>query len=574
MPGERGTRKLAAILAADAVGYSRMMSADEEGTLRVLAGHRAVIDRIIELHEGRIVGTAGDSVLAEFASPVLAVRCAVEMQEALKTRNQSLAPASQMLFRVGINLGDVVVAGDDLLGDGVNVAARLESIAEPGGICISSSVYDQISGKLNLGLQDIGEQNLKNISRPIRVYRIAGTGSPMRARPATHPRRRIGLGRVLGGLAVVVAIGLFAWRAGWLVPGTDREERAAAEMEAKRADAERARTAEELAQAKAAAEAAQRRAAEETAADAEARRALEAQRAAETKARAEAELARARADAEAMKRKAAAELAAAERTKADSERAAVASAGRSGLVVEAPAASVPVASNYDGVWSAARSCGAYKEMAPFSDTVPVNVARGEFLLERGTPGQPGYMLLRGTPDAGGSLALQGGAIAGHPSIRGRPIPASFEGQREGDRFVLKGDMGQRKCTLVITRTARAAVAATNTPSPYDDGNWVAARTCEAYMERPAIEDRLPVTVSRGEFVLERGESGEPGYLRIQGRPDADGTLVMSGNGVAGIPAIRGKKYPAFFEGHLEGGRFVMQGTLGRRSCALVIARAN
>jgi class 3 adenylate cyclase len=566
MPEERGTRKLAAILAADAVGYSRMMSADEEGTLRVLAGHRAIIDRIIALHEGRIVGTAGDSVLAEFASPVLAVRCAVEMQEALKTRNQSLAPASQMLFRVGINLGDVVVAGDDLLGDGVNVAARLESIAEPGGICISSSVYDQISGKLNLGLQDIGEQNLKNISRPIRVYRIAGTGAPTRARPATHPRRSIGLGRVVGGLAVVVAAGVFAWRAGWLAPEPDQQERAAAAADAKRADVE-------LAQAKAAAEAAQRRAAEETAAAAEARRALEAQRAAETKARAEAELARARADAEAMKRKAAAELAAAEKTRADSERAAAASAARSGPVVEPPAAPVPIASNYDGVWSAARTCSAYKDMAAFSDTVSVSVAHGEFVLEHGTPGQPGYILLRGMPDAGGSLALRGGAIAGHPSIRGKPIPASFEGRREDDRFVLNGGMGQRKCTLVLRRTVQTAVGATNAPSPYD-GNWMADRNCEAYMERPAIEDRLPVTVSHGEFTLERGESGEPGYLRIQGRPDADGTLVMSGNGIAGIAAIRGKKYPAFFEGHLESGRFVMQGTLGRRSCTLVIGRAN
>jgi class 3 adenylate cyclase len=485
MPEERDTRKLAAILAADAVGYRRMMSADEEGTLRVLAGHRAAIDRIIELHEGRIVGTAGDSVLAEFASPELAVRCAVEMQEALKTRNQSLAPASQMLFRVGINLSDVVVAGDDLLGDGVNVAARLESIAEPGGICIASSVYDRISGKLNLGLQDIGEQNLKNISRPIRVYRIAGTGSPTSARPA-HPRRRVGFGRVLGGLAVVVAVGLLAWRAGWLAPGVDQQERAAAEARTKRAD----------------------------------------------------------------------------------------EGGTHAAPGIPAAASASAASSYDGVWSAARSCDAFKEMGPFSDTVPVHVATGEFVLEHGSPGRPGYVLLRGTPDARGGLVLQGGAIAGHPSIRGTPIPASFEGHREGDRFALKGGMGQRKCTLVLTRAAlAAAVVATNAPSPYD-GDWVAVRTCEAYMERPAIDDRLAVTVSRGEFILERGESGEPGYLRIQGRPDADGTLVMSGNGIAGISAIRGRKYPAFFEGHLEGGRFVMQGTLGRRSCALVVARTN
>ena len=125
-------RKLAAILATDAVGYSRMMAADEEGTMKVLSAHRSVIDGIIEFHEGRIINTAGDSVLAEFVSPTQAVRCAVEIQDALKTRNDSLPEAKRMLFRIGVNLGDVMVKGDDLLGDGVNVAARLEGIADPG----------------------------------------------------------------------------------------------------------------------------------------------------------------------------------------------------------------------------------------------------------------------------------------------------------------------------------------------------------------------------------------------------------------------------------------------------------
>ncbi len=125
--------------------------------MRLLAAHRAVIDGIIQFHNGRIVGTAGDSVLAEFASPVEAVRCAVEVQDALKTCNDSLPEPRRLLFRVGVNLGDVVVKGDDLLGDGVNVAARLQSIAEPGSICISGSVYDQIAGKLSMGFTDIGE---------------------------------------------------------------------------------------------------------------------------------------------------------------------------------------------------------------------------------------------------------------------------------------------------------------------------------------------------------------------------------------------------------------------------------
>ncbi len=170
-------RRLAAILAADAVGYSKHMARDEEGTLRVLSGHRVIIDGLIATFSGRIVGTAGDSVLAEFGSSVDAVRCAVEIQAALATRNDSLPEPDRLLFRIGINLGDVIVEGDDILGDGVNVAARLESIAEPGGICVSSSIYDQISGKLNLGFADMGHQSLKNIGRPVRTYMVARDGA-------------------------------------------------------------------------------------------------------------------------------------------------------------------------------------------------------------------------------------------------------------------------------------------------------------------------------------------------------------------------------------------------------------
>jgi len=194
-------RRLTCILAADAVGYSRQMANDEEGTIRVLAAHRSVIDGIIAFHQGRIIGTAGDSVLAEFASAVEAVRSAIEIQDAIRTRNDSLPEDRRMVFRVGVNLGDVVVKDDDILGDGVNVAARLESIAEPGGVCISSSVYDQITGKLDLGFQDIGEQMLKNISRPIRVYRISGTTPPGRATPparsAPGPMTYAGIGAVV-----------------------------------------------------------------------------------------------------------------------------------------------------------------------------------------------------------------------------------------------------------------------------------------------------------------------------------------------------------------------------------------
>ena len=206
-------RRLTCILAADAVGYSKAMSRDEEGTIRILEGHRAVIDSIIASHGGRIISTAGDSVLAEFTSAVAAVRCATEMQEALKTRNEKLPDDRRMLFRVGVNLGDVVVKGQDLLGDGVNVASRLESIAEPGGICIASSVYDQITGKLDLGFVDMGDQQLKNITRPIRAYHVGGARPaipiPVSVAPAAPaPAPKNSTVPIVAGVVVVVLVGL------------------------------------------------------------------------------------------------------------------------------------------------------------------------------------------------------------------------------------------------------------------------------------------------------------------------------------------------------------------------------
>jgi class 3 adenylate cyclase len=166
-------RKLVAILAADVAGYSRMMAADEEGTTRQLVSYRKIFDSLILARKGRIANTAGDSVLAEFPSPVEAVRCAVEVQEALGARNATLPQERQMHFRIGVNLGDVIVKDGDLLGDGVNVAARIQALAEPGSVYFGGSVYEQIEGKLNLNFTSMGEQSVKNIPRPIRVYRIS-----------------------------------------------------------------------------------------------------------------------------------------------------------------------------------------------------------------------------------------------------------------------------------------------------------------------------------------------------------------------------------------------------------------
>ena len=165
-------RRLAAILAADVVGYSRLMGADEEATLATLNAYREVIDRlVVDLH-GRVFGSAGDSVMAEFASPVEAVRCAVAIQQEIEARNADLPEDRRMRFRIGVNLGDVMAEGDNLFGDGVNVAARLEGLAEPGGICIAQQALDQVETKLDLGYEDLGEQQVKNIVRSVRAYKV------------------------------------------------------------------------------------------------------------------------------------------------------------------------------------------------------------------------------------------------------------------------------------------------------------------------------------------------------------------------------------------------------------------
>jgi len=166
MAAARVERRLAAILAADVAGYSRLMGVDEVGTASTLREHRAVTDVIVANHGGRIVKTTGDGVLLEFPSVVDAVECAVAVQTLMAERNESVPEDRRMLFRIGINLGDILIDGNDILGDGVNIAARLEGIAEPGGICVSSSAYEQVRGKVAVEFADLGEQRLKNIDAP------------------------------------------------------------------------------------------------------------------------------------------------------------------------------------------------------------------------------------------------------------------------------------------------------------------------------------------------------------------------------------------------------------------------
>ena len=170
-------RKLTTVMSADVVGYSRLMDVDEIDTLERLKAYRQAMTGFIESHRGRVVNTAGDSLLAEFDSVVEAVQCAAEIQRELGARNVDLDENRQMLFRIGINLGDVIIEGDDIYGEGVNIAARLQGLAEPGGIFISGSTYDQVRNKLTLGYDFIGEQPVKNISEEVPIYRVLLEGA-------------------------------------------------------------------------------------------------------------------------------------------------------------------------------------------------------------------------------------------------------------------------------------------------------------------------------------------------------------------------------------------------------------
>ena len=181
MAQERIIRRLAAIVGADVVGYSRLMGIDEEGTLAALkASRRELIDPKIAEHQGRIVKTTGDGAFVEFASVVDAVRCALDIQRAIAARNADMPDDRRIEFRIGINVGDIIIDENDIYGDGVNIAARIEPLAEPGAVCLSENAYQQIKGKLSFNVTDMGEQQLKNIAQPIRIYHVRPDGGPIR----------------------------------------------------------------------------------------------------------------------------------------------------------------------------------------------------------------------------------------------------------------------------------------------------------------------------------------------------------------------------------------------------------
>ena len=200
MGEERVERRLAAIFAGDIAGYSRLMGADEEGTLRQLKAHRkSLVDPKITEHRGRIVKTTGDGMLVEFVSVVDAVRCAVDIQRGMAERTANEPPEKRIRFRIGINIGDIIIDGNDIYGDGVNVAARLEALAEPGGICVSRIVHDQVRDKLSFGFEDMGEQMVKNIARPVGVHRVhiaeAVSSTMVNSAPGAQPAEARGSSR-------------------------------------------------------------------------------------------------------------------------------------------------------------------------------------------------------------------------------------------------------------------------------------------------------------------------------------------------------------------------------------------
>ena len=550
-------RKLAAILAADAVGYSRMMAADEEGTMKILSAHRSMIDGIIEFHEGRIINTAGDSVLAEFASPTQAVRCAVEIQDALKTRNDSLPEPRRMHFRIGVNLGDVMVKGDDLLGDGVNVAARLEGIAEPGMIYIASSVYDQIAGKLDLGFVDLGEQALKNIDRPIRAYRVDRD-----SRRVTVGKRRSGRGAGpwIAAAVAIVAVGAgAAWYQGQ--QASSRQDETAKAKAAADAEIAKARAETEEARKKAAASA-------DTAAAAPG--ATEEQRITTTRARAQAELTAARTEADATRRKAAAELASASEARKAAEASAKAAAAKAAVVPVARAAVAPP-TQAPVKWAGTFACGSVGPVPPGTFQAAVTSIGDAFALAMGKAGQPGSLQMKGTRQPNGTLRLSGNGITSLAHVKGQAYSATLEGKFSDERYEGRGKLGDRDCALTLLSEATAKRQAADQLAAHP-GPWSASVACASLSSLAPATYTLGAVANGQRFEVSGGKQGEPGSVQMNGLRNADGSMRIAGKGVAGNKEFLGQTYEAGFDGRFSGERYEGRGKFGTRDCALTIAR--
>lgn len=384
-------RKLTTILCADVAGYSRFMARDEELSLRLLRAHREIFASVSSLHGGRIFNTGGDSILCEFASPVEAVRAATEIQQAVESRNASLPEDDRMRFRIGINLGDVLVHGEDLLGDGVNVAARIQTAAPEGGISLSGSVHDQITGKLNLGFQELGARDFKNLGRAIRTFTIVQAGeqtlpsSKTTLSPAARSRARwpwVVAAALLLGLA---GGGVYWWTG----------EREAQRVEAERQKAEQARIKAEV----------ERLAAEEA------------------------------------KRKAARDAAAARQAQPPASPPTVATTPKP------PAEAV---TKFDGVWNG-RMCttGAQQDTQPRCvPAVRMSINRG--VVTGGWGGSAGNGRFHGTVEGDGRVS---GQMDTQDNSSGRTNAAQLTGAISGDQLTLTGafDKGGRRITFELRR---------------------------------------------------------------------------------------------------------------------------
>ena len=542
-------RRLATILCADVAGYSKMMAANEERTVRVFRGHREIFESLVNLHRGRIFNTAGDALLAEFNSAVEAVRCATEIQAALRTRNEHLAPEEKMQFRMGINLGDVIIQGGDLLGDGVNVAARIQAATAPGGICISGSVHDQIQNKLSLDFRLLGEQTYKNIAKPVRTYTIDdGTAVPT-------PARRTGW-RVLAAItaAVLAIAGVGYW--GYQQYDAHRAEqlrfdaRLTAQLAAQKQAAEETKREAQLQAQKLAAEEGQRRTQEERNRVEQDRKLLETERRAseEGQRRAQEErtqLAQERKQieaekqaAEAAKRQAADEAlrrAQEERTQLEQERKRLeaekqaAEAARKQAEASQRAASTAakdapkLAASHDGTYSG-RLCNQFPNKAPVCWPVALVVrnglAEGSWISRTKKTAKA-----RGTFSADGSVQLN---LAGWtPS--GNPAEASLHGSivdgavtASGQWMNGDGVAGDWKRTQV----AAAEPAANDAPklAASHDGTY-SGRLCNQFPSKPQC---WPVALVVRDGIVEGSWiSNTKKTARARGTVAADGLVRLN-----------------------------------------------
>lgn len=422
-------RKLLTILSADVAEYSRLMAENEEETLRVFREHKQVFDSLVALHRGRIFNTAGDAILAEFTSAVEAVRCATEIQAALRTRNDLMPPTRQVRFRIGVNLGDVMVHGNDLMGDGVNVAARLQGAAEPGGICVSGSVYDQIRNKLSLSFKPLGEKAFKNIPQPVRTFAISeAEGIGVLPAPDAHARRGNRRHRwIVAAAIVLVALGGGWWT--WAESERARVEQARLVAQAEAAKQEAAKRESEVLALRQAAEGEARRRAE---AERQAAERQAAERQAAEAARREAELAAQRAAAEEAARQAAAE-----RQKLEAERHA-ADAARVQAEAERRRAEAAVqqavrasASGFDGKYSGPVCLGPWESEAAFCFRAEGTIDKGKIAAD--WPGREGRTnTLRGAVTEGGEIVMRwvtrrpDGSVYGAVDLEGTIRSGKFE----------------------------------------------------------------------------------------------------------------------------------------------------